>query len=59
MRCKACDTLLSDYEATRKSSVTGEFIDMCNTCYKEIKDDVQVIENTSLISLQDYIDILE
>lgn len=59
MRCKACDKLLSDYEATRKSSVTGEFIDMCNACYKEIKDDVQVVENTDLISLQDYIDILE
>lgn len=59
MRCIACNKQLTDYEATRKSVVTGEFLDMCNGCYKEIKEDVEVIDNAEFISLQDYIDISE
>ena len=34
MRCLACNTELTDYEATRKNS-NGAFIDLCNTCFKE------------------------
>ena len=34
MRCFACNRALSDYESTRKSSTTGEFLDMCNKCVK-------------------------
>ena len=32
MRCLACNDLLKDYEATRRSLVTGEFLDLCNDC---------------------------
>ena len=32
MRCKACDALLTDYEATRKDK-DGNFIDLCGQCY--------------------------
>lgn len=38
MRCLACNKALSDFEATRKSTQTGEYIDLCNTCYRTIKD---------------------
>jgi protein-arginine kinase activator protein McsA len=40
MRCKACNINLSDFESTRKSSTSGEFIDLCNTCYSTIQQDV-------------------
>ena len=35
MRCKACDCELSDFESTRKSSNTGEYLDLCNGCFFE------------------------
>ena len=40
MRCYCCDKNLSDFESTRKSATTGEFLDMCNKCYSTIKDDL-------------------
>lgn len=32
MRCKACNTLLEDYESLRKDKQTGAFLDLCNEC---------------------------
>ena len=49
MRCVACDRNLSDYESTRKSATTGEYLDLCNTCLDEITDDVIVIDRPDLI----------
>ena len=40
MRCYCCDKALSDFESTRKSVTTGEYLDMCNKCYSTIKDDL-------------------
>ena len=40
MRCYCCDRPLSDFESTRKSVSTGEYLDMCNKCYSTIKDDL-------------------
>ncbi len=34
MRCRACNELLNDRESTRKSSNTGEFLDLCDICIK-------------------------
>lgn len=31
MRCKACNVLLEDHEATRKD-IYGDYIDMCSVC---------------------------
>jgi hypothetical protein len=31
-RCVCCNKNLSDFEATRRSASTGEFLDMCNNC---------------------------
>jgi len=38
MRCFACDCELSDSESTRKSRITNEYIDLCNTCFSEVQD---------------------
>lgn len=34
MRCDCCDRELNDFEATRRSAVTGEFLNTCNSCLK-------------------------
>ena len=48
MRCKACNAELSDFESTRKSLDTNEFIDLCNNCYSHVKSDVVTIERFDL-----------
>ena len=48
MRCYCCNKALSDYEATRKSVTTGNFLDMCNKCYGSISNDVLALERTDL-----------
>jgi hypothetical protein len=40
MRCQCCDKNLNDFESTRKSVSTGEYLDMCNKCYSTISDDL-------------------
>ena len=40
MRCQCCDKNLNDFESTRKSASTGEYLDMCNKCYSTISDDL-------------------
>lgn len=40
MRCYCCDKVLSDFESTRKSVTTGDYLDMCNKCYYTIKEDL-------------------
>ena len=39
---------MSDYEATRKSVTTGNFLDMCNKCYGSISGEVLCLERTDL-----------
>lgn len=56
MRCKACNTALTDYESTRKSIQTGEFLDLCNACYTYIKEDVYVIDNPDNLNIEDVVD---
>lgn len=47
MRCRACDTMLSDYESSIRSVESNEFIDMCVGCMQQ-GGDTNVIGNTSL-----------
>lgn len=47
MRCVACDKNLNDFESTRKD-IHGNYLDMCNQCYGEIKNDVLSIERDDL-----------
>jgi len=56
MRCKACDKMLSDYESTRRSIDSDEFIDLCNNCYSSIRNDIQVSERFDLLDLQSEVD---
>jgi len=53
MHCTACDKLLTDYEATRKDAHTFKFIDLCKTCFEDIKPFVVVIDRKDLITEQD------
>ena len=55
MRCRACDVTLSDFEATRKSRKTGEYIDLCDTCFTFVKDAMEVDEREDLRDTDDII----
>lgn len=55
MRCIACDKNLNDFESTRKD-LHGHYIDMCNGCYGEIKDDVLSIERQDLSTTEEIIE---
>ena len=48
MRCLSCNKNLSDFESTRKSANTGEYLDLCNTCFSEIQYDVDAIVRDDL-----------
>ena len=41
MRCKIWDVILSDYEVTRKDPNTGEYLDTCGECLREIRLSLQ------------------
>ena len=53
MRCIACNKNLSDFESTRKSAETGEFLDLCNDCFFYTEDDIATIDRDDLISESD------
>lgn len=36
MRCCCCNRNLNDYESTLRSVATGDFLDMCKTCIKDL-----------------------
>lgn len=48
MRCLACNKALSEFESTRKSAETGEFIDLCNYCYSTIQNQTPTEEREDL-----------
>lgn len=58
MHCRACDTLLSDFESTRRNKNTGEFMDLCNSCYQEVKHIIPSIERKDLMQSRDFDDDL-
>lgn len=48
MRCRSCNCALSSREATRKSVVTGEYLDLCNSCLDEVPADFEYEENPAV-----------
>lgn len=52
MRCTICNTLLSDFEATRKNAETGEYLDTCCKCLAYTKQ--ATVDNYSLMDVEDY-----
>ena len=57
MRCRCCNVLLTDFETTRKSLITNDYYDTCNTCFKTIKDDLVYKDRIDLISNNDLDDL--
>lgn len=56
MRCVSCNTLLSDYEATRKLALTNQYVDMCNQCFASVSEDLPTLERSDLAHDEDLID---
>lgn len=55
--CYCCNIDLNDEEATRRSNTTGEFLDMCDTCYGEVADlftEIEEEENLRELEEQEY-----
>ena len=48
MRCLACNKELTDFEATRKGAYSKQFIDLCNSCYSTISNEINAIERDDL-----------
>jgi hypothetical protein len=48
MRCLSCNARLSEFEATRRGVNTNDFIDLCDSCFRHIADDVHVLEREDL-----------
>lgn len=46
MRCYCCDKALNEFESTRKSAVSGEFLDLCNKCFKGLG--IESVDRTDL-----------
>lgn len=47
MRCCSCNRNLNDFESTRKDT-HGNYLDLCNRCFRDIEDVVPVIERDDL-----------
>lgn len=59
-RCKACDEPMSAYEMTRRSLVTTEYIELCNTCLVSVGlGDVFVMDRPDLKHLTDDLYLVE
>ena len=48
MRCKACDVSLTDFEATIRCVVSGDFLDLCSRCRAHIVSNVDTTERYDL-----------
>ena len=48
MRCLACNKKLNDFESTRKSATTGEYVDLCNHCFHNVEQDIESIVREDL-----------
>ena len=59
MRCLACNKILNDFEATRKSATTGQFVDLCNHCFHDVEYDIESLEREDLRETDDIEDELE
>jgi hypothetical protein len=53
MRCKACNEMLSDYDATVRSVFTREYVQLCKHCLGTIKTDIVAVGNVGLMSEAD------
>jgi hypothetical protein len=59
MRCLACNKALNDFESTRKSATTGEYVDLCNQCFHNVEQDIESLEREDLRNEEDVEDAIE
>lgn len=59
MRCLACNKALNDFEATRKSATTGEYVDLCNHCFHNVEQDLETLVREDLRDEESYDEDLE
>lgn len=55
MRCKSCNVKLSDFESTRKYE-DGEYVDMCNRCFRDSGYKKFVHERKDLKGRQEFLE---
>ena len=48
MRCQACNKALNDFESTRNSVTTGEYVDLCNHCFHDVENDIETVVREDL-----------
>ena len=53
MRCISCDKLLTDFESTRRSIQSNDFIELCNDCFYYAADDIATLSREDLRSEHD------
>jgi hypothetical protein len=53
MRCKSCDEPLTDFEATRKTAETKEYIELCNSCFEKADNTELILERLDLMEATD------
>jgi|APCry1669188910_1035180.scaffolds.fasta_scaffold207684_2 hypothetical protein len=56
MRCLACNKALNDFESTRKSATTGEYVDLCNHCFHNVEQDIESVVREDLRDEESYED---
>jgi hypothetical protein len=59
VRCLACNKILNDFEATRKSATTGEYVDLCNHCFHDVEYDIESLEREDLRDEESFDEPLE
>lgn len=59
MRCLACNKILNDFESTRKSATTGQYVDLCNHCFHDVEQDIQSVTRPDLEDEDSFEDIVE
>ena len=59
MICLACNKVLNDFESTRKSATTGEYVDLCNHCFHNVEFDIDSLEREDLRNEADVDESLE
>ena len=58
MHCQVCDTLLTDFVATRRIKDTRVYLDLCNACFKSIDTHLPIVERKDLMLSRDFDDDL-
>ena len=53
MKCKACDEILTDFEATRQVLETGEYIELCNNCFDPVEELTLTLDRIDLKHVTD------